>query len=187
MHRAQGSELSKLHDVICEVRGRTAWLRLARPQALNALTLGMLDAIADTLSQLETDDPLCVGDLRHGTCSGGSSVRLPRKVGSSIARQMMFTGEVCSAAMMKQAGLVTHLVADTDVELEADRLTLLLARHSPLGLRRMKTLLEDSMDVTSDAALAAEQRLWAVHAVSNDMNGGLLAFREKRPPQFSGD
>ncbi|MCX7308791.1 MAG: enoyl-CoA hydratase/isomerase family protein, partial [Afipia sp.] len=72
---------------------------------------------------------------------GGSSVRLPRKVGPMRAREMMFTGDSFSAADMKLAGLVTTVVHDGAVEEEAGKLALQLALRSPVGLRRMKSLL----------------------------------------------
>jgi enoyl-CoA hydratase len=119
--------------------------------------------------------------------SGGSSVRLPRRVSEGRAREMMFTGDSFSAAQMKEAGLVTTVVADAAVESEAERLADKLASRSPIGLRRMKALLLHSMDETKTAALRAEQMVWSMHAMSNDMREGLAAFREKRQPVFTGD
>jgi enoyl-CoA hydratase/carnithine racemase/pimeloyl-ACP methyl ester carboxylesterase len=250
------------NNVICEVRGRTAWIRLNRPQALNALTLGIIDSIEQFLTRLEADKTLCaltisgtdrafsVGadlkelPLRSGglgyasgpgsfaerlntllcrlesfpipviaavrgwalaggleivlACdlviagesarfgdahanygllpSGGSSIRLPRRVGATRAREMMFTGEAFSAAQMKEAGLATTVVADAEVEIEAERLASRLASRSPIGLRRMKALLVHSMDDTSAAALRAEQLVWSMHAMSNDMREGWWPF-----------
>jgi enoyl-CoA hydratase len=260
-------------NVSYESRGRTAWIRLDRPKALNALTLDMIDAIERFLMRLEIEKTLCAlvisgtdgafsagADLKelalrpdgagyasgpgsfaerlntllcrleafpvpviaavrgwtlagglevvlacdlviagesaqfgdahsnYGLLpSGGSSVRLPRRVGEGRAREMMFSGDSFSAAQMKEAGLVTTVVADAAVESEAGRLADKLARRSPIGLRRMKALLLHSIDKTKTDALRAEQMVWSKHAMSNDMREGLAAFKEKRQPVFTGD
>ena len=44
---------------ICEKRGRTAWLRPNRPESLNALTIGMIDACEQALVELQRETALC--------------------------------------------------------------------------------------------------------------------------------
>jgi enoyl-CoA hydratase len=117
---------------------------------------------------------------------GGSSVRLPRKVGPMRAREMMFTGDSFTAADMKLAGLVTAVVDDGAVEEEAEKLSGRLSLRSPAGLRRMKSLLVHSSEQPKAAALQKEQLEWALHAMSDDMREGISAFRDKRSPQFTG-
>lgn len=117
---------------------------------------------------------------------GGSSVRLPRKIGPTRAREMMFTGDPYSAATMKEAGLVNNVVADDAVETEAQKLSEKLGQRSPTGLRRMKTLLLSATEDFKPVALEAEQREWSLHSTSNDLREGIAAFREKRTPNFTG-
>jgi enoyl-CoA hydratase/carnithine racemase len=45
--------------ILCERRGRTAWIRLNRPKTLNALTIEMIDAFESRLAELERDKTLC--------------------------------------------------------------------------------------------------------------------------------
>ena len=258
--------------LLCEQRDRIGWVRLNRPQALNALTLGMIDDFAQALTRLACERSLCalviaggerafsagadlkdlqpradglgyvsgpgsfVDRLNHLLClleefplptiaavrgwamaggleivlacdlviagenarfgdahanygllpGGGSSVRLPRRLGAMRARQMMCTGGSFRGADMQQAGRVTTVAADTEVEAEAERLAARLASRSPAGLRRMKSLLLHSAEQSKAAALRAEQLEWGLHATSDDMREGIAAFREKRTPRFTG-
>lgn len=117
---------------------------------------------------------------------GGSSARLPRKVGPTRAREMMFTGDPYPAAAMMDAGLVNLVVSDEKVEAEAEKLADKLGQRSPIGLRRMKSLLVHATEQPKSAALQAEQREWSLHSTSNDLSEGIAAFREKRVPSFTG-
>jgi enoyl-CoA hydratase len=118
--------------------------------------------------------------------SGGSSVRLPRRVGMTRAREMMFTGDWFTATAMRDGGLISRVVGDEEVDAEANRLAERLADRSPVGLRRMKSLLLRNANPGIGEGLAAEQREWASHAASEDMREGLAAFRERRTPRFTG-
>ena len=99
---------------------------------------------------------------------------------------MMFTGDWYTAETMREAGLVSRVVEDHDVEPESKRIADCLADRSPSGLRKMKNLLLQAPHRSLAEALAAEQRAWAEHASSLDMREGLSAFREKRKPRFVG-
>lgn len=118
--------------------------------------------------------------------SGGASARLPERIGSMRAKQMMFTSDYFSAQQMYEFGLVTQVVPDGEVEAAASALADKLSQRSPLGLRRMKALLNSSTDAGKRTALRLEQLEWALHAESHDMNEGLAAFRAKRRPEFKG-
>jgi enoyl-CoA hydratase len=45
--------------ILCERRGRAAYITLNRPEALNAITLAMVDALDDNLAEIARDDTLC--------------------------------------------------------------------------------------------------------------------------------
>lgn len=117
---------------------------------------------------------------------GGGSVRLPRKIGPMRAKELMFTGAFVPAAALVDAGLVTRVVADDALNDAVAALVAELATKSPLGLARMKQLVNDGMEQPLATALRLEFTLIEAHAGSADMAEGLAAFEVKRKPKFIG-
>lgn len=117
---------------------------------------------------------------------GGSSVRLPRKIGPTRAKLIMFTGESVPAQDLVAAGLVNEVVDHADLMAATNRLVAKLADKSPLVLRRMKALIDDGLEQPSAQALRLELLATEVHALSDDMKEGLAAFADKRKPRFTG-
>lgn len=117
---------------------------------------------------------------------GGSSVRLPRKIGPTRAKYLLYTGDFVPAEQMREAGLVNEVVDDADLIAAAGRLVARLSTKSPLVLRRMKALVDDGLEQPSETALRLELLASEVHAHSHDLREGLAAFEEKRAPRFIG-
>lgn len=117
---------------------------------------------------------------------GGASARLPRKIGVTRAKYLFYTGDFLPAADLLASGLINEVVEDSDLEAATDRIVAKLARKSPLGLSRMKTLVDDGLEQPLNVALRAELIASEVHAHSFDMKEGLAAFEEKRTPRFLG-
>jgi len=117
---------------------------------------------------------------------GGGSVRLPRKIGPTRAKYLLYTGEFVPAAQLVEAGLVNEVVDDADLLAATGRLVARLRPKSPLVLRRMKALVDDGLEQPIDTALRLELLASEVHSHSHDMKEGLAAFEEKRPPRFIG-
>lgn len=117
---------------------------------------------------------------------GGGSVRLPRKIGVTRAKYLMFTGDSVSAQDMETAGLVNQVVDDEDLIAATQALARRTAAHSPLGLARMKRLVDDGLQQPQSVALRQELLMLGLHRHSADMREGLAAFKERREPHFTG-
>lgn len=117
----------------------------------------------------------------------GSSYRLPRKIGPTRAKMMLFTGEFFSASDFLSAGLVNQVVPEGELETVVETLVKKIASKSPLCIRRMKTLVDDSMDQATDTAMRLELLALEAHSTSKDMREGLAAFNEKRAPRYTGE
>ncbi len=117
---------------------------------------------------------------------GGSSVRLPRKVGPNLAKFMLLTGEPLPASAFLGCGFVREVVPPAELIAAAERLSGALAKKSPLVLRRMKQLVDAGLDQPRQTALQLELVASEAHFASHDMHEGLAAFDERRPPRFLG-
>ncbi len=117
---------------------------------------------------------------------GGGSIRLPRRIGPTLAKYLMFTGESLSASELVAAGLVTRVVPDTELADEVSALADRIASKSPLAVRRMKQLVDDGMEQSVRTGVRLELLAMEAHAHSYDLAEGLAAFSEKRVPNFQG-
>jgi len=117
------------------------------------------------------------GHVRNGLLpGGGASVRLPRKVGESLARWLMLSGELLPAEAFVPSGFVRAVAAEGEfvqaVDLAVERLC--VAKGNVHG--RIKALLRDSHRSTLQAALDRELAVFGEHWHESDIAGALGQF-----------
>lgn len=117
---------------------------------------------------------------------GGSSVRLPRKVGVNRAKYMLLSGELVSASELLGCGFVHQVVASELLNEAAERLAGRIVTKSPLVMRRLKQLVDAGLDQPTATALQLELVTCDAHVTSHDFHEGLEAFEQRRSPMFLG-
>jgi enoyl-CoA hydratase/carnithine racemase len=117
--------------------------------------------------------------------AGGAAI-LPRRLGPTRAKYLLFTGEQVSAAQMCEWGLVNEVVPAAELRSAIEALVARIAGKSPLVLRQMKRVADAALDQPRDVALAHEMLTLRNHLRSYDLHEGLAAFSEKRAPRFQG-
>jgi enoyl-CoA hydratase len=130
-----------------------------------------------------------IGDAHanYGLIPGaGGSVRLARIVGTHMAKYLAFTGSHFPPSSPVLAGLVSEIVEPEELETRLSELATTLADKSPLGLRRMKRLINDAPDQSLRDALAAEQQALGEQCRSEDFAEGIAAFAARRTPVYPG-
>jgi 2-(1,2-epoxy-1,2-dihydrophenyl)acetyl-CoA isomerase len=115
---------------------------------------------------------------------GGASWFLPRIVGLRLASEMLLTNRMLSAADAKEAGIVTQVTADDELEAAAEALAARLAAGPTRAFGSVKRLLQASATTELAEQLAAEAREIARNAALPDGREGVMAFLEKRQPRF---
>lgn len=119
-------------------------------------------------------------------CDVGVSYFLPRLIGGSIARELMFTGRFIDAERALKVGLVSELVPADALEAAGERLVEEMLGTSPLGLRLTKEGLNATVDAPSlEAAIAMENRNQILCGANGDIAEGMRAFLEKRTPAYA--
>jgi 2-(1,2-epoxy-1,2-dihydrophenyl)acetyl-CoA isomerase len=112
---------------------------------------------------------------------------LTRIVGLRRATELLMLGEPIDAARSEQLGLVNRVAAPDETLAVAEELAQRLAQGPTVMLALTKRLLSVSSESGRDRAF--EQEAWAQEVVSRtaDLQEGLRAFAERRPPTFRGE
>jgi enoyl-CoA hydratase len=130
-----------------------------------------------------------VGDAHsnYGLLPGaGGSVRLARVVGTQNAKYLALTGAHFPPSSPVLAGLFGEIVEPDDLDRRLSELAASLAAKSPLGLARMKRLINVAPDLSLQEALAAEQQALELQCRSADFAEGIAAFAARRTPSYPG-
>ncbi len=110
---------------------------------------------------------------------------LTRLVGTSRAREMMFTSERIDAARAERLGLVNRVVPDAELASAAHALAMAIADGPADAIRAMKENLDEASTVDHFTAIDREaERLVALSASENHKEA-VRAFVEKRKPVFN--
>ena len=116
----------------------------------------------------------------------GATVRLPRIVGESRARELILLGDVIDAREALRIGLANRMVDDAELDSEAAELASRLAAKPPLAMEGARRALDAAWYSDPDDGLrvAIEGQIRCIS--SNDFKEALDAMAEGRAPQWRG-
>lgn len=121
----------------------------------------------------------------------GGTQRLPRAIGVSLAKELIFSARIVDGEEAKSIGLISHVVEQNEAGDAAYRRALALAREflpqGPVAMRVAKLAIDQGMEVDLVTGLAIEEACYAQTIPTKDRIEGLLAFKEKRSPRYKGE
>uniref|UniRef100_A0A0D3F8C4 Enoyl-CoA hydratase n=1 Tax=Oryza barthii TaxID=65489 RepID=A0A0D3F8C4_9ORYZ len=116
----------------------------------------------------------------------GGTQRLPRIVGKSRAKELIFTGRRFDAVEAVTMGVVNYCVPAGEAYKRALELAQEINQKGPLAIRMAKKAINQGMEVDLSAGLAVEEECYEQVLHTQDRLEGLAAFAEKRKPVYTG-
>ena len=116
----------------------------------------------------------------------GGTQRLPRLVGKGVAKELLFVGEMISAAEALRIGLVNKVVAAEELMGLAKAMAQKIMSRAPVAVKLTKAAVNQGLDGDLKSGLALEAEMFGRCFGTSDQNVGMAAFLEKRSAQFVG-
>jgi enoyl-CoA hydratase/carnithine racemase len=130
---------------------------------------------------------LAMPEAKWGGFPGaGAPVRLPGLVGRGRALELIATGREIDTSEMARIGLVERVLPSDGFDAALGQLVADIAASGPLATRGAKRIVQVRGEPGFAAARALSDALRAALEWSRDIDEGLAAHRDGRPPKFTG-
>lgn len=175
-------------------RSRVAWLALEeypRPviAAVNGFALGGGCELAMHCDIIIAGEQAKLGqpEVKLGIMPGaGGTQRFLRAAGKFAALRWLLTGDLLSAGEALRIGLVSEVVADSEVLPRSLELASRIASLPPVAVAAIKEAVLSGADAPLSSALLLERKAFQLLFATQDKDEGINAFKERRKPQFKG-
>ncbi len=117
--------------------------------------------------------------------AGGATQLLARALGTSRAKEIIFTGRRIGAEEALAAGLVAKVVPRSELRAQTLALADAICRASPVALRAAKGAIDAALGLPLEQGIEAENDAWRATVSSADRVEGIAAFNAKRDPRWS--
>ncbi|WP_297520722.1 short-chain-enoyl-CoA hydratase [uncultured Clostridium sp.] len=110
----------------------------------------------------------------------GGTQRLPRIVGSGMAKELIYTGKIIKADEALRIGLVNKVVAPETLIDEAMKMAKMIASNAPIAVKLCKDAINRGTQVDMDKAIIIEAEDFGKCFLTEDQTEGMTAFMERR-------
>ena len=117
----------------------------------------------------------------------GGTQQLPRLIGLSKAKELIFSARILDSAECLELGLADRVVPADDLHQAAHDYAGELARNAPLALRAAKQAIIQGLERPMEEGLRAEGEAYDSLIHTRDREEGIRAFLEQRPPDWRGE
>ncbi|KAL3640769.1 hypothetical protein CASFOL_015737 [Castilleja foliolosa] len=183
----------EVHDFVKSLRSTFSYL-----EALSIPTIAVIEgaALGGGLEMaLSCDLRICGEDAVLGLPETGLAIipgaggtqRLPRLVGKSMAKELIFTSRKISGRNAFSMGLVNHCVPAGQARSKALEIAREIKSKGPLAIRMAKRAIDGGSELDMTTGLELEEECYEQLLHTNDRLEGLAAFAEKRKPNYTGE
>jgi enoyl-CoA hydratase len=162
--------------VICAVNGA-------------AVGAGMAIALGADIRIGTPDTRFLIGSVSIGLAAGESGISywLPRWIGPARAFEVMLTGRPIEAQEALETGLILRSVDPAALQDAAIAQAEAILANAPFAVAQTKRIMRRNLDAASlDMALDIENPTQILTSTTDDYREAVIAFNEKRPPDFQG-
>lgn len=121
------------------------------------------------------------------TPDGSMSYFLPRTVGLKRALELTLTNRMLTAEEAFSLGIVTRVVPDEELLVQANQLALQLASGPSKSFGAAKRLMQTGWSQSLETQMEEESRTISDITRTQDTQEGIAAFVEKRTPKYKGE
>lgn len=126
-------------------------------------------------------------EVKLGILPGrGGTQRLPRLIGMTKAKELVFLGDFIDGPEAYRLGLLNMVVPKEHLELETHKFAKRLMSRPPFGLRVIKDVMNSGINTSLKEGLEIEHQGVTILFSTEDKKEGMAAFIEKRKPEFMG-
>ncbi len=152
-----------------------------------AVGAGLCLALACDIRLAAREAKLGANFVRVGLHPGmGCSLLLPHVVGAARARDLILSGRLVSGEEAERYGLVSDAVPRAELDALVAERAAQIASAAPIAVTQAKATLQAGLESELTAALHREAANQAIDFATEDLREAVAAFREGRPPGFSG-
>ncbi len=116
----------------------------------------------------------------------GGTQRLPRLIGRSKAKELIFTGRRVDAHEALDIGLVNQVCSQSELLQKCHHMAAMICECGPLAVEQAKYAINNGLETDLTTGLAIESNAYWLLIPTEDRLEGLAAFKEKRKPAFKG-
>ena len=116
----------------------------------------------------------------------GMSYYLPQVVGPSKALEILCVGEPIDASAAEKLGIVSKVVSHNDLMPTAMELARKIAAGAPIALALTKRAIYQALTGDIQSQFCVESHNQGICFKTQDFEEGMIAFKEKRLPHFTG-
>lgn len=148
---------------------------------------GLELALACDLRIASSEAKMGLTEVSLGIIPGaGGTQRLPRLIGLGKAKELIYTARRITASEALEINLINEVVEKEDLLKRATELAREIAKNAPLSLIQAKIAINKGIEVDLTTGLKIEELAYNELLYTEDRMEGLVAFQEKRQPQYVG-